>query len=61
MPVYFLALCRKINRPPSGVWRLFRDEVNEGPSDLYLWLTGHAGKMLRGEIPLSFTIPQRND
>lgn len=32
----------------------------EGPSDQYLWLTGEAAKMLRGEKPLSLTIPQRD-
>jgi glycoprotein endo-alpha-1,2-mannosidase len=29
------------------------------PSDHYLWLTGMAGKMLRGEIPFTRTIPER--
>jgi hypothetical protein len=29
------------------------------PSDLYLWLTGEAGKMLRKEKPLNFKIPER--
>jgi len=29
------------------------------PSDYYLWLTGQAGKMLRGEIPFSQYIPSR--
>jgi len=31
----------------------------EGPSDQYLWLTGEAAKMLRHEIPLSMTLPER--
>jgi glycoprotein endo-alpha-1,2-mannosidase len=30
------------------------------PSDHYLWLTGMAGKMLRGEIPFTTSIPERN-
>jgi glycoprotein endo-alpha-1,2-mannosidase len=29
------------------------------PSDHYLWLTGMAGKMLRGEIPFTRSIPER--
>jgi hypothetical protein len=29
------------------------------PSDWYLWLTGQVAKMLRKEIPLSFTQPER--
>ncbi|HEY2727184.1 MAG TPA: hypothetical protein VGI61_08430, partial [Parafilimonas sp.] len=33
----------------------------EGPSDLYLWLTGEAAKMLRGEKPLTFMMPQRDN
>jgi glycoprotein endo-alpha-1,2-mannosidase len=33
----------------------------EVPSDHYLWLTGMAGKMLRGEIPFSEKIPERKN
>jgi len=49
------AIFKSTDHPPTG------DKVSflpvEGPSDLYLWLTGQAGKMLRGEIPLSFSMP----
>jgi glycoprotein endo-alpha-1,2-mannosidase len=31
----------------------------EVPSDHYLWLTGMAGKMLRGEIPFTGSMPER--
>jgi hypothetical protein len=31
----------------------------EIPSDHYLWLAGMAGKMLRGEIPFTRTLPHR--
>ncbi len=31
------------------------------PTDHYLWLTGKAGEMLRGQIPFSAKLPARND
>ncbi len=39
---------------------IFVPYEKEIPSDHYLWLTGMAGKMLRGEIPFTSTIPERN-
>jgi hypothetical protein len=51
------AIFKCTNVPPPGAQ--FCDF--EGlPSDHYLWLTGEAGKMLRGEIPLSNRIPTRS-
>jgi hypothetical protein len=29
------------------------------PTDHYLWLTGQGAKMLRGDMPLSKTMPTR--
>ena len=44
------------NTPPTGESQF---ATYEGlPSDYYLWLTGTAGKMLRKEIPLSFSKPE---
>lgn len=40
---------------------IFVPYEKEIPSDHYLWLTGMAGKMLRGEIPFSHSIPERDE
>ena len=42
--------------PPAGVQLCDYEGL---PTDQYLWLTGEAGKMLRGEIPFSKSIPAR--
>ena len=50
------AIFKCTSQPPTGA----RFVSFEGlPSDHYLWLTGQAGKMLRGEIPFSRDLPTR--
>jgi len=51
------AIFKCTNQPPVGVKLLDMEGV---PSDHYLWLTGEAGKMLRGQIPFSKKLPVRN-
>lgn len=50
------AIFKCTNDPPVGPGVAFLDY--EGlPSDHYLILAGHAGKLLRGELPLSTSVP----
>jgi hypothetical protein len=52
------AIFKCANHLPAGVKLC----DNEGlPTDHYLWLTGEAGKMLRGEIPFQAKLPKRSD
>jgi hypothetical protein len=50
------AIFKCSNHPPAGVQLCDYEGM---PTDYYLWLTGQAGKMLRGEIPFSKQIPNR--
>jgi hypothetical protein len=50
------AIFKCSNQPPVGVSLCNYEGL---PTDYYLWLTGQAGKMLRGEIPFSAQIPAR--
>lgn len=45
------------NPPVSNVAKFV--DMDGMPSDHYLWLTGEAARMLRGEKPLVFKMPQR--
>jgi len=51
------AIFKTSQSPPVGDSRFVADA--ELPSDHYLWLVGQGGKLLRGEIPPSETIPKR--
>ena len=50
------AIFKCAGQPPGGASFVACSSL---PSDYYLWLTGEAGKMLRGEIPFSRQIPVR--
>ena len=51
------AIFKCTNDPPVGKSRFL---TYEGlPSDHYLWLVGQGGRMLRGEIKVTETLPQR--
>jgi hypothetical protein len=52
------AIFKCSNNPPAGVQLCDYEGM---PTDYYLWLTGEAGKMLRGEIPFTKQIPARNN
>ncbi|MCK4958364.1 MAG: xylosidase, partial [Planctomycetes bacterium] len=45
------------NDPPVGKSRFLTNE--DLPNDHYLWLTGQAGKLIRGEIPITENQPKR--
>jgi hypothetical protein len=52
------AIFKVTDKPPVGRLTSFIN-MDGKPSDHYLWLTGQAARTLRGEIPLSFTMPER--
>ena len=52
------AIFKCTNQPPPGTPFLDYEGL---PSDYYLWLTGEAGKLLRGEIPFIKDIPPREN
>ncbi len=54
------AIMKCSNTPPCDANAVFLDY--EGmPSDHYLWLTGQAGRILRGDVPPTTTMPTRHD
>jgi hypothetical protein len=57
------AIFKVTNNPPRpGGVNMFITYNMDGyskPSDEYLWLTGQAGRALRGEIPVNQTRPAR--
>ena len=52
------AIFKVTDNPPVSNVAKFVD-MDGKPSDHYLWLTGEATKMLRGEKPLEFKMPER--
>jgi len=51
------AIMKVSQDPPTGKDRFL---TYEGlPSDYYLWLTGQIGRLMRGEIPATDTVPKR--
>jgi hypothetical protein len=51
------AIFKCTNDPPVGLSRFV--DYEGLPTDTYLWLVGQGGRMLRGEISLSDTLPVR--
>ena len=52
------AIFKGSDDPPVGKATEFIN-MDHQPADHYLWLTGEAGKMLRGEKALTFKMPER--
>jgi len=53
------AIFKAATEVPTGESKFIQIDKKQG-SDYYLWLTGKAGEMLRGEISLSSQLPTRN-
>lgn len=52
------AIFKVTDNPPVSNYAQFAN-MDGKPSDYYLWLTGEAARMLRGEKPLTFKVPER--
>jgi len=52
------AIFKASDTPPVGRNVQFID-MDHKPSDTYLWLTGEAARMLRGDKPLNLSMPER--
>jgi len=52
------AIFKCTNTPPKGNFKLL--DYEGMPTDQYLWLTGKAAEMLRGQVPFSPKMPIRH-